>query len=53
MPIEIHELIVRVTVADPEKPAPDWEALQRRLRAELLELCQEQIQAQLQRVSER
>ena len=53
MPMEIHELVIRVTVADPETPAPDWDALRRMLRAELLELCQDEIQTQLQRTGER
>ena len=53
MPLEIHELVIRVTVAEPQAPAPDWEALRHRLKAELLQACQEEIQAQLQRVGER
>ena len=53
MPIEIHELIIRVTVVESETPAPNWEALQRRLKAEVLEQCQERIETALQRTAER
>jgi hypothetical protein len=53
MPLEIHELVIRVTVAEPESQPTNWEALQRRLKTELLEACRDEIQAQLQRVEER
>ena len=54
MPIEIGELVVRISVSEGRAAAPaDWEAALRRLRRELMERCREQIAAQLQRDNER
>jgi hypothetical protein len=53
MTMEIHELVIRVTVVEPDTVAPDWAALERRLKAELRDVYQEEIQAQLQRMAER
>jgi hypothetical protein len=54
MTIEIQELAIRVTVTDqPAHAEPDWQHALQRLKQELLELCQEEIQAQLQRAAER
>lgn len=54
MPIEIGELVVRISVTDAQAaPQADWEAALRRLRQEIMERCREEIAAQRQRDDER
>ncbi len=54
MPIEIHELTIRLVVTDPPAGAtPDWEAALQQAKQEILEQCQETVRAQLQHASER
>lgn len=54
MPIEIHELTVRITVSDEQaKPHLEWEAALQRLKQEMMEYCREEVEARQLRVAER
>jgi hypothetical protein len=54
MPVEIGELVVRISVTDAHAaPQADLEAALRRLRQEIMERCREEIAARLQKDSER
>jgi hypothetical protein len=54
MPVEIGELVVRISVVDAHAvPAAAWDEALRRLRQEIMERCREEIAAQRQRDNER
>jgi hypothetical protein len=53
MPIEIRELLIRATVAEPQANSEQLEALLARLKAQLLEECLSRIDARIGSANER